>query len=178
MKTFLQKFLQMTSIQDFHAGDHSEIAESFHARNYAEELCMRDYLLGFSTHVTQRGAADLIASRIPPGHIVWWLGCGVVGLLGCGVSNTNSNNSNTTKSTQTPTPSTPPTTHQQHHEHQQHQQSKEDKRTPKTRKNTQNQPKIGLGGAQKHPKMEAKSKKNALDRLKWPQIGTKGGQGQ
>ena len=84
------------------------------------------------------GAADLIASRIPPGHIVWWLGCGVVGLLGCGVSNTNSNNSNTTKSTPTPTPSTPPTTHQQHHEHQQHQQSKEDKRTPKTRKKIQN----------------------------------------
>ena len=141
----------------------------FMRRNSFKEFCAK---VSHARHPS--GAADLIASRIPPGHIVWWLGCGVVGLLGCGVSNTNSNNSNTTKSTPTPTPSTPPTTHQQHHEHQQHQQSKEDKRTPKNRKKTQNYPQIGPGEVRKPPKMEAKPKKKTLHRPKWPQVGPKG----
>ena len=109
----------------------------------------------------------------PYSLVVGLWGCWVVGLLGCGVSNTNSNNSNTTKSTQTPTPSTPPTTHQQHHEHQQHQQSKEDKRTPKERKTKH---KINQKLAQERSRSILKWRQNRKKCASLPKIAPDGAQ--
>ena len=121
------------------------------------------------------------AARQPPGHIVWWLGCGVVGLLGCWVVGS---------ATPTATTATPPNQHKhQHHQH--HQQhtnnttnTNNTNKAKKTREHQKNEKKhrINQKLAQERcgsiPKWRQKIEKNAIHRPKLPQIGTKGGQGQ
>ncbi len=58
---------------------HEFSAEIFHAKELGQELVQEN--LHYILRAAQR-AEDLVASRMPPGHIIWWLGCRVVGLLG------------------------------------------------------------------------------------------------
>ena len=57
----------------------NEFCKRFYAMNFAKDFMQRS-LLAFSTPA---GAADLIASRIPPGRVKF--GCWVIWLLGCWV---------------------------------------------------------------------------------------------
>ena len=57
--------------------------KSLHAMNLCKDFMQRFYAKIFTASSTPAGAADLIASRIPPGRVQ--LGCWVVGSLACWV---------------------------------------------------------------------------------------------
>ena len=100
---------------------------------------------------TPAGAADLIASRIPPGHIDFLLGCWVVVLL-----------SSYCKPPTTPTrPTTPirPTNHKHQKTKRKDKKAKKAKNNKKTKENRQIDPTLAQEGSRMEPKWSQNGKK-------------------